>query len=161
MLFGTGGFLYVNGMCRDWNGGILAETRYPRSSWRTLFLTTDDRVRLHRPDGELLLTTVFPDGTTVRDVPVEDASGTSVGTIRKRGADFTVENASKMRIGDIRVDRNSHVMTDLRRQTVALGAERPDAWRIDLRPGISDTETRLFLAFIMAMDARPHTTGPI
>lgn len=152
MVFGTGAFLYSHGMCRGWNGETLAEIQYPRGSWRTLFLGSDNRVRLTRPDGGLVLTTVFPRGTPVQDVPVEDASETHVGTVRRRGRDYTVEDASAMTIGDIRVDRNNHVMTDLQRRTIALGSERPDAWRIDLQPGISETDTRLFLAFVMAID---------
>ncbi|URM96344.1 hypothetical protein LUW76_19530 [Actinomadura madurae] len=160
MLFGTGEFLYSQGMCRGWNGEILAEIRQPRGSWRALFLGAGDRVRLARPDGAPILTTVLPRETPVRDVPVEDASGTLIGTIRKRGRDFTVENSLSVPIGDIRFDRNTHVMTDLHRHSIALGAQRPDnAWRIDLRPGIPDTDARLFLAFVIVMDETLRRTG--
>ncbi|MEO3826960.1 hypothetical protein [Actinomadura sp. B10D3] len=158
MLFGTGEFLYYQGVCRAWNGELLAEIRQPRGSWRTLFLGAGDRVRLARPDGAPILTTVLPRGTPVRDVPVEDASRTLVGTIRRRGRDFIVENSLSVPIGDIRFDRNTHVMTDLHRHSIALGAQRPDsAWRVDLRPGISNTDARLFLAFVMVMDETSRT----
>lgn len=162
MVFATGEFLYSNGICRDWHGRTLAEIQHPRrGSWRTLFLTGDDRVRLLRPDGGLVLTTVFAGETAVRDVPVEDSSEKPIGIIRKRGGDFAVEDASGVTIGGIHIDRNNHVMSDLRRQTIALGAEGPDAWRIDMRPGISDTDARLFVAFVMVMDEALHRPGAI
>jgi hypothetical protein len=153
MLFGTGEFFYSQGTCRGWNGEILAEARQPRGSWRTLFLGAGDRVRLARPDGAPILTTAIPRETAIRDVPVEDPSGAPIGTIRKRGRDFIVENNLSVPIGDIRYDRNTHIMTDSHRHPIARGTPRPDnVWRIELRPRISDRDACLFLAFVMVMD---------
>ncbi|WP_030173570.1 hypothetical protein [Spirillospora albida] len=159
MLFSTGELLYANGTFANWAGEVLAEMRHPRGTWRTLFLTTDDRVRLVRPDGDLVLRTVLPDGSTVRRVPVEDALEDPCGTVRRHRRGYTVEDSSGAPTGTIAVDGNTYVMSDAQQQAMGSGTERPDAWQIELSPRISDTGARLFLAFVMAMDEALHHPG--
>ncbi|MFI0350670.1 hypothetical protein [Actinomadura sp. 9N407] len=161
-LLGTRELLYSHGDLKDWDGTSFADLRYPRGTWRTLFMTTDQKVRLIRPDGSVLLSIERPEGRKVKTVPVWDGQDQRVGTIKSQGGlrltseAFNVLDGAGDILGAIRGShaRQKYEVFEADDQKVASTVLQGDTWAIDLEPNLTDDWTRLIVGFtVAAMEA--------
>lgn len=157
-LLGTHELLYPHGELKDWNGRRYAELRYPRGSWRTLFMTSDTKVRLIRPDGSALVAIEPPDSPTIKTFPVWDGGNERIGTFERRRRlsfkdSFEVLDANGTLIGTAQgngSDSQYKFSDSTDRQIAVCGLQGADTWSIDLVPDLSKTWTLLVIGFAIA-----------
>lgn len=143
----------------DPDGTVLAEIRRPKASLRRLLSSAREGLSVVAPDGTPLLRLERPDGAKIKSLWVENGAGERVGEFKGRsrfnptGGRFEVLRDGAV-IGTARCGtlQDSLEAATTEGEEVARAERRASDWAVDLRPGITDDWTRLFVAFVIATE---------